>query len=131
MPSLAESRVTAKFGGDLPTICPGSRRAGFSERRFGNYATGVREPDLTRLLKIVSVLGTTANELVGVGREQTKSFVQLLQSPPRRCPNMIWQSSSLKPEPLWRSPLPADSFPRALLTKGERRLSNVNRCRLR
>lgn len=57
-----------------------ARRAGLSERRFGNYATGVREPDLATLVKIASVLGTTPNDLLGVGGEHPKSSVQLLQS---------------------------------------------------
>jgi transcriptional regulator with XRE-family HTH domain len=56
-----------------------ARRAGLSERRFGNYATGVREPDLATLVKIASVLGTTPNDLLGVGGDQSKSSAQLLQ----------------------------------------------------
>jgi transcriptional regulator with XRE-family HTH domain len=56
-----------------------ARRAGLSERRFGNYATGAREPDLATLLKIASVLGTTPNDLLGVGIGQSNSSALLLQ----------------------------------------------------
>ena len=41
-----------------------ARRAGLSERRYGNYVSGRREPDLATLIKIASVLATTPNELL-------------------------------------------------------------------
>ena len=41
-----------------------ARRAGLSERRFGNYVTGRREPDLATLVKIAEVLGTNPTELL-------------------------------------------------------------------
>lgn len=41
-----------------------ARRAGLSERRFGNYATGRREPDLATLVKVAEVLGTSPTELL-------------------------------------------------------------------
>lgn len=41
-----------------------ARRAGLSERRYGNYVSGRREPDLATLVKIASVLATTPNELL-------------------------------------------------------------------
>ena len=56
-----------------------ARRAGLSDRRYGNYVTGVREPDFSTLMKIASVLGTSPNELFGFGAEQTPSSVALLQ----------------------------------------------------
>ena len=40
------------------------RRAGLSERRYGNYVRGAREPDLATVLRICSVLGVTPNELL-------------------------------------------------------------------
>lgn len=41
-----------------------ARRAGLSERRYGNYVSGRREPDLTTLVKIASVLATTPDDLL-------------------------------------------------------------------
>lgn len=43
-----------------------ARRCGLTERRFGHYVTGQREPDLATLVKICSTLGTTPNVLLGV-----------------------------------------------------------------
>jgi transcriptional regulator with XRE-family HTH domain len=43
-----------------------ARRAGLSERRYGFYVTGDREPDLSTLLRICKVLATTPNVLLGV-----------------------------------------------------------------
>jgi len=51
-----------------------ARRAGLSERRFGNYVTGRREPDLATLVKIAEVLGTSPTDLlVGEGETATAS----------------------------------------------------------
>jgi transcriptional regulator with XRE-family HTH domain len=41
-----------------------ARRAGLSERRYGNYVSGRREPDLSTLVKIAKVLTTTPNDLL-------------------------------------------------------------------
>lgn len=41
-----------------------ARRAGLSERRYGNYVSGRREPDLATLVRIASVLATTPNDLL-------------------------------------------------------------------
>jgi transcriptional regulator with XRE-family HTH domain len=41
-----------------------ARRAGLSERRYGNYVSGRREPDLATLVKIASVLAATPNDLL-------------------------------------------------------------------
>ncbi|HYD64081.1 helix-turn-helix transcriptional regulator [Azospirillum sp.] len=49
------------------TLSEVARRAGMSERRFGNYVTGRREPDFATLLRICRVLATTPNDLLGVG----------------------------------------------------------------
>jgi transcriptional regulator with XRE-family HTH domain len=41
-----------------------ARRVGLSERRYGNYISGRREPDLATLVRIAEVLGTSPNELL-------------------------------------------------------------------
>jgi transcriptional regulator with XRE-family HTH domain len=45
-----------------------ARRAGLSERRYGYYATGEREPNLATLVRICHVLGVTPNELLLPGK---------------------------------------------------------------
>jgi transcriptional regulator with XRE-family HTH domain len=42
-----------------------ARRAGLSERRYGNYVLGRTEPDLAALGKIARALGLTPNDLLG------------------------------------------------------------------
>jgi transcriptional regulator with XRE-family HTH domain len=42
-----------------------ARRAGLTERRYGNYVSGRREPDLATLVRIARVLETTPNALLG------------------------------------------------------------------
>lgn len=44
-----------------------ARRAGLTERRYGHYVTGAREPDLSTLVRICTVLGITPNDLLGTG----------------------------------------------------------------
>jgi transcriptional regulator with XRE-family HTH domain len=44
-----------------------ARRAGLTERRYGHYVSGTREPNLATLLRICQVLRATPNELLGVG----------------------------------------------------------------
>ena len=41
-----------------------ARRAGLSERRYGYYATGEREPNLASLIRICEVLAATPNDLL-------------------------------------------------------------------
>jgi transcriptional regulator with XRE-family HTH domain len=41
-----------------------ARRAGLTERRYGHYATGTREPNLATLLRICEVLAVTPNEML-------------------------------------------------------------------
>jgi transcriptional regulator with XRE-family HTH domain len=41
-----------------------ARRAGLSERRYGYYAAGEREPNLATLVRICEVLGLTPNDLL-------------------------------------------------------------------
>ncbi|MDR9772419.1 helix-turn-helix transcriptional regulator [Rhizobium hidalgonense] len=43
-----------------------ARRAGLTDRRYGNYVTGDREPDLATLLRICEALQTTPNDLLGI-----------------------------------------------------------------
>ncbi|MCJ8145112.1 helix-turn-helix transcriptional regulator [Ancylobacter sp. A5.8] len=41
-----------------------ARRAGLSERRYGNYVSGRREPDLATLVAIARVLETSPDNLL-------------------------------------------------------------------
>lgn len=50
-----------------------ARRAGLSERRFGHYATGVREPDLATLVRIAEALQTSPDDLLGFGERREVS----------------------------------------------------------
>ncbi|WP_409566173.1 helix-turn-helix domain-containing protein [Rhizobium leguminosarum] len=47
-----------------------ARRAGLSDRRYGNYITGRREPDLATLVRIASVLDVSIDELLGNNAEE-------------------------------------------------------------
>lgn len=47
------------------TLADVARRSGVSERRFGNYVAGTRNPDLDTLLRIARALQTTPNDLLG------------------------------------------------------------------
>ncbi|WP_310204952.1 helix-turn-helix transcriptional regulator [Ancylobacter sp. 3268] len=55
-----------------------ARRAGLTERRYGNYVAGTREPDLATLVRIATVLSTSTDWLLGLGAgdvEQTHDAV--------------------------------------------------------
>lgn len=41
-----------------------ARRAGLSERRYGYYATGEREPNLATLVRVCEVLAVTPNDML-------------------------------------------------------------------
>ena len=41
-----------------------ARRAGLSERRYGHYVTGSREPDFATFMRICGVLAVTPNDLL-------------------------------------------------------------------
>ncbi len=41
-----------------------ARRAGLSERRYGHYVRGIREPDFATLMRICAVLDVTPNDLL-------------------------------------------------------------------
>jgi transcriptional regulator with XRE-family HTH domain len=57
-----------------------ARRAGLSDRRYGNYISGRREPDLSTLVRIANVLGTSVDELVGMNlSEQVRTTEELFQ----------------------------------------------------
>lgn len=43
-----------------------ARRAGLDERRYAHYISGRNEPNLSTILKVADVLGTTPNWLLGV-----------------------------------------------------------------
>lgn len=68
-----------------------ARRAGLSERRYGNYVSGRREPDLATLLKIAEVLESSPNILLGfekvgkgeVVRDKINSAVSALDAKDR------------------------------------------------
>jgi transcriptional regulator with XRE-family HTH domain len=49
-----------------------ARRAGLTERRYGNYVTGIREPDFTTLVRICDVLATTPDFFLGIMDEPKK-----------------------------------------------------------
>lgn len=57
-----------------------ARRVGLSERRYANYVSGKREPDLATLVKIAEVLGMSPNSLLvvpaTVGSLSTKDLLQ-------------------------------------------------------
>lgn len=42
-----------------------ARRCGLSERRYGHYVMGAREPDFPTFLRICRILQTSPNELLG------------------------------------------------------------------
>ncbi|MGN8023482.1 helix-turn-helix domain-containing protein [Phyllobacterium sp. 22229] len=46
-----------------------ARRAGLSEKRYSNYVTGRREPDLATVVRIARVLQTTPDRLLSFGEE--------------------------------------------------------------
>lgn len=56
-----------------------ARRSGLTERRYGNYVTGRREPDLATLVRIAEALEITPNELLGLGGETAFSHEKLLK----------------------------------------------------
>lgn len=47
-----------------------ARRSGISERRYGNYVTGYRDPDLQTLVQIAKALTCTPNDLLGVSTDE-------------------------------------------------------------
>lgn len=47
-----------------------ARRVGLSERRYGNYVSGRREPDLATLVRIAAVLETSPNRLLSFAASQ-------------------------------------------------------------
>lgn len=49
-----------------------ARRVGLSDRRYGNYINGRREPDLSTLIRIAAILGTTVDELLATSEENGK-----------------------------------------------------------
>jgi transcriptional regulator with XRE-family HTH domain len=55
-----------------------ARRAGLTERRYGNYITARREPDLATLVRIATVLESTPNALLDFDKETVPQTVDEL-----------------------------------------------------
>ena len=55
-----------------------ARRSGLTERRYSNYVSGIREPDLATLVRIAEALQTTPDALLGVVGAQSPSPRSLL-----------------------------------------------------
>ncbi|MGC4024389.1 MAG: helix-turn-helix transcriptional regulator [Mesorhizobium sp.] len=55
-----------------------ARRADLSERRYGNYVSGRREPDLATLAKIAAVLQSSPNILLGYETNDGKTKRRML-----------------------------------------------------
>jgi len=53
-----------------------ARRCELEERRYAHYVAGRREPDLSTLVKIAGVLGTTPNWLLGLDVAGSKATVR-------------------------------------------------------
>src|SRR5207248_628542 len=49
-----------------------ARRCGLSERRYGHYVSGIREPDLATLVRIAEALETTPDVLLGIADSKSK-----------------------------------------------------------
>jgi transcriptional regulator with XRE-family HTH domain len=49
-----------------------ARRCGLSERRYGHYVSGIREPDLATLIRISQALETSPDALLGVSKNKGK-----------------------------------------------------------
>ena len=50
-----------------------ARRAGLSERRYGHYVNGIREPDLATLVRIAEALQTRPDDLLCFGEREVIS----------------------------------------------------------
>lgn len=58
-----------------------ARRAGLTERRYGNYITGRREPDLATLVRIATVLESSPNALLDFDKNaMTQTVDELLKA---------------------------------------------------
>lgn len=55
-----------------------ARRSGLSERRYSNYVSGIREPDLAMLVRIAAALQTTPDDLLGVADKRKLTSRTLL-----------------------------------------------------
>lgn len=55
-----------------------ARRSGVSERRYGHYVRGIREPDLSTLVRIAEALQTTPNALLGIGIKKNEQSRRML-----------------------------------------------------
>lgn len=57
-----------------------ARRLGLEERRYGNYVTGRREPDLATLLRISEVLGVSLDLLLSSNDAGAQNALDILRS---------------------------------------------------
>ena len=74
-----------------------ARRVGLSERRYGNYVAGRREPDLATLVRIAAVLETSPDRLLSFGDPQTPSPRPAAQERTRQGATPITELASVKP----------------------------------
>lgn len=56
-----------------------ARRSGLSERRYGNYVSGRREPDLATLVRIAGALSTTPDILLAANDATPRSEEAVLR----------------------------------------------------
>lgn len=64
------------------SLAEAARKAGLTERRFGNYVAGTREPDLGTLIRIAMALETSPDKLLDfkVARDPDANDRELLIS---------------------------------------------------
>src|SRR3569833_1982399 len=55
-----------------------ARRSGLTERRYGNYVSGIREPDLATLVSIARALQSTPSLLLGFEAAEVRSSTAIL-----------------------------------------------------
>lgn len=73
-----------------------ARRAGLTERRYGNYITGRREPDLATLVRIATVLESSPNALLDFDKNAiTQTIDELLKAKIASAANVL-QSDDLE-----------------------------------
>ena len=56
-----------------------ARRCGLTERRYGHYVSGIREPDSATLVRIAHALQTTPDALLGIRKKTDQSRRSLLR----------------------------------------------------
>jgi transcriptional regulator with XRE-family HTH domain len=112
-----------------------ARRMDLDPRRVGHYMTGLREPDFQTLARLVRVLDTTSDALIGLSAAPEMSRSSLLQSQIAAICNaldagtleiLLILASALKEHqhlPLRRGPsIPVARSPNLLIAPRQRRL---------